>query len=66
MKVVGDFTFHYILNHQDLILDDNNKKDWYEISKLVLYSSFLIFITFIIYNLEKFFDPILETNYIVS
>lgn len=37
LKVLGDFAANYILEHQDLILDDKNRKDWDEIAKLVLY-----------------------------
>ncbi|HSF50246.1 MAG TPA: hypothetical protein VLA74_05735 [Nitrososphaeraceae archaeon] len=42
LKVVGDFATSYILEHQDLLLDSNNKKDWDEIAKLVLYEMYKI------------------------
>ena len=37
LKVLGDFAANYLLEHQDLLLDSNTKKDWDEIAKLVLY-----------------------------
>jgi hypothetical protein len=42
LKAVGDFAASYILEHQDLLLDSNNKKDWDEIAKLVLYEMYKI------------------------
>ena len=42
LKVLGDFAANYILEHQDLILNDKNRKDWDEIAKLVLYEMYKI------------------------
>ena len=42
LKVIGDFAANYILEHQDLLINSNDKKDWDEIAKLVLYEMYKI------------------------
>jgi hypothetical protein len=40
LKIVGDFAVNYILRNQNLILND--KKDWKEISKIILYEMYKV------------------------